>query len=245
MGNDFFKFEENDLDFPFYNGKPSVSIIGWAVLTFGVILTIAFYFGLAAYIPGYEHWPFPLAAIVDILIILIPLAYCCKGKLGLIIKMPKLKDMKVVILCAIAYLVSTMAINMILEMFGVVGTSNPLGEAAAAAPLLVTVDLLVSLFGEELFKITIFLIVMAAAYHVTKNRKNSIIVGIVGACILFGLIHMPTYDFNIAQCMLLIGIGCVFHICPYVKTKNIVNSYITHLMIDFVIFLPFMIIGAM
>ena len=49
---------------------------------------------------------------------------------------------------------------------------------------------------------------------------------------LFGLIHLSSYDNNLFQCIFIIGIGTIIHLYPYLKTKNFVNTYFTHIIID-------------
>lgn len=243
MNSDFFKFEDTDIDFPFYNGKPQMSAAGWLLLVIGLVLNAAFALGLWNYIPGATKLGIGII-IVNVLVVLIPVAYCCGGKLGLVVRMPKLKDAKVVVICVIAYFAFTIAINMILNIFGVIGTSNPLGQVAVRYPLGTLVILAVSLIGEEFFKLTALVLGMGAAYAITKDRKTSLIIGTVFCCIVFGLIHLSTYSYNIPQCLLLIGIGCVIHLYPYLKTKNLTNSYLTHILIDLVVFVPVMLMGA-
>lgn len=243
MNNDFFKFEDNDLDFPLYNGKPNASLMGWLLLLAGFILHIAFSLGLWNYIPGVQYWAI-LTPIVPTLILLIPLAYCCGGNLGLIFQIPKLKDMKVVFICIIAYFAFTLTVSMILRIFGIVGTPNPLGEVAVSAPGFVVILLVVSLVGEELFKLTSMLMVMAVVYRFTKDRKTSMIVGLSCCCVIFGLIHLSTYNYNVVQCLAMIGLGCAIHMFPYLKTKNLTNSYLTHLLMDLLIFVPVMLMGT-
>ena len=243
MNSDFFKFEETDLDFPFYNDKPQMSVAGWLLLTIGLILNAGLALGLWNYIPGAERLGIGIL-IVNVLVVFIPVAYCCRGKLGLVVRMPKLKDMKVVVICVVAYFAYTIAINMILNIFGVVGTSNPLGQVAVRYPIGTIIILAVSLIGEEFFKLIALVLGMGAAYGITKDRKKSIIMGTVFCCIIFGLIHMSTYDYNIPQCLLLIGIGCAIHLYPYLKTKNLTNSYLTHILIDLMVFVPIMIMGS-
>lgn len=243
MNSDFFKFEETDIDFPFYNGKPQMSMAGWLLLVIGLVLNAAFALGLWNYIPGARKLGIGIL-VVNVLVVLIPVAYCCRGKLGLVIRKPKLKDMKVVVICVIAYFAFTIAINMILMAFGVVGTSNPLGQVAARSPVGTIIILAVSLIGEEFFKLIAFILGMGAVYGITNSRKTSLIAGTVFCCIIFGLIHLSTYDYNIPQCLLLIGIGCVIHLYPYLKTKNLTNSYLTHILIDLVVFVPVMLMGT-
>ena len=243
MSNDFFKFEEEGIDFPFYNGKPALSLSGWLILAIGLILKVAFIFGLWNYIPGAAELPLLVLSIIDVAVLVIPVAYCCRGKLGLIFRKPRLKDFKVILICVVGYYVFSIVMVQLLILLGLSTSTNPLGDMNLSA-LYLLVELLISLLGEELFKLMTLVMGMALAYHITQKRKTSMIIGIIVSCVLFGLIHLGTYNFNLVQCLLIIGLGCVIHFYPYLKTKNLVNSYITHVLIDAVIFLPLMMMGS-
>ena len=86
--------------------------------------------------------------------------------------------------------------------------------------------------GEELFKVAVLLIAMGLIYSFTKNRKNAFVFGIIACMMIFGAIHLPSYNNNLFQCLFGVGIGCFIHLYPYIKTKNVVNSYLTHILID-------------
>ena len=52
----------------------------------------------------------------------------------------------------------------------------------------------------------------------------------------FGIIHSGAYSGKIVQILLIQGLGSIFALYPYLKTKNMINSYILHLLVDFVPF---------
>ena len=45
--------------------------------------------------------------------------------------------------------------------------------------------------------------------------------------------HYTTYSGRIFQILLIQGLGSIFNLYAYMKTKNVFVSYIVHLMIDF------------
>ena len=92
---------------------------------------------------------------------------------------------------------------------------------------------LISLLEEELFKVTLLIILMAVIYYFTKDKKISVWVGVFLNLIIFGLCHLSAYNGNIIQCILVIGLGSFFDLFVYLKTKNIVNSWIVHVMYDY------------
>lgn len=91
---------------------------------------------------------------------------------------------------------------------------------------------LIQLMGEELFKVSVLLIAMGLIYYLTKNRKSALVFGAFASMMLFGLIHLTSYGNDIYQCIFIIGVGSIFHLFPYIKTKNVFNSYIVHIMLD-------------
>ncbi|MOA19360.1 CAAX amino terminal protease self- immunity [compost metagenome] len=66
--------------------------------------------------------------------------------------------------------------------------------------------------------------------------KPAIILAWVVASIIFGAYHLPTYNWNIIQAIVGIGIARVVLLYPYLKTKNIWTSFIVHVMNDWTIF---------
>ena len=84
--------------------------------------------------------------------------------------------------------------------------------------------------GEELFKI-ILLIVLMFVFYRFLNRKQSIIISMILTCIVFGLMHAGYYG-GILQVVLIQGLGSIFEVHLYVKTKNVMASYTCHIIYD-------------
>lgn len=161
---------------------------------------------------------------------LIPALYICKGNYSLFFKKPRLKDFKTIILCFIGYLIYSIIIGFILTHFGyhVVGDSN----GALATSMMFYVSLFIQLVGEELFKVFILLIVMYLVYKKTKNRSKAIYADILTTLIIFGIAHFSAYSGRILQIILIQGFGTIFNLYAYMKTKNVVVSYLVHILID-------------
>lgn len=62
---DFFKFEDEGADFPFYNDNPKLSLLGGFILIFSIFL---------AFIPYYLNIPY-IGPFLFALIMLVPLLY--------------------------------------------------------------------------------------------------------------------------------------------------------------------------
>ena len=239
--SDFFRFEDENIDFPFYNGTPKLGLKDWAALLAGLILELSLITGILYYIPGMEYVPMEVFYILSCLVLLIPVAYVCRNQIGLILKKPKLNDIKVIIICYILYSIFAIAMGLLLTQLGLnpVANSTDLGNSTDVPSI---IFMAIQLMGEELFKFTIFIIVMTIAFKFTQNRKASMIAGIIICCVMFGLVHLSAYDGNLIQCLAIIGLGTIISTYPYYKSKNIANSYILHLLIDLIPIL-FIIIG--
>ena len=243
--SDFFKFEEGNLDFPFYNGKPLLSLKDWFILLLGVILYIAIISGVFDVIPGFSDMPNILLSIIHFLVLFLPVFCCCRGKIGLIFRKPKLKDMKVVILCFVAYILFSSVMKILLGMiFTMPGNSVATSGGTGSEVILMIISMLIGLMAEELVKVITFLLFMTLIFKYTENRRTSMTMGIILCCIVFGLLHLRAYAFNLVVCLLIVGVGCIIHLYPYLKTKNIVNSYLTHIMIDLLgVVVPLILLG--
>ena len=232
--SDFFKFEDEGIDFPFYNGIPNLSMVDWVVLALAPFLVGLVTITSGKVIPYYSVLPDGVMQVTYFLVTIIPFAYVCRGKLGLIFKKPRLKDFKVIIICFILYLVFGYVVKVIGASLGFQADANAVMQTTVT--IWSTIFALIQLVGEELFKVSVFLIGMGLIYYFTKNRKNALVFGIFASMIIFGLMHLHAYNNNLFQCLFLIGFGSFFHLYPYLKTKNVVNTYILHVIIELTFF---------
>lgn len=224
----FFKFENENIDFPFYNGKPLLSTSDWLILLAGVLAFIGLLF---------IQTPFDnnTISVLLCLSVLIPIIYVLKGKFELIFRKPEMKDIKLILLCLIGYYIYTISITMLIDVLHMAPVENAIFSVNMNLVFWITV--FIQLLGEELYKLAVFLILMHLLYKFTKNRKISIICSAIVALLSFGLMHYYSYNGNLAQIICVIGIGGLIYFYPYLKTKNILVSYIVHILIDGIPFL--------
>ena len=231
--SDFFSFENENVDFPFYNGKPLLSTLDWIVLLLGVLL----FMGIVSFpIVSDDN----MTSLLFCLVVLVPVAYVCRGKLGLFFRRVGRKDIKLIIACLVAYYVYSIAMISLLSVFTASPEANPV--FGANMDLLFWVMTFIQLLGEELFKVSLLLIAMHVIYMATSKRKLSLVLGVIIALVVFGLVHWNAYGGNIAHLILVIGLGGIFYFYAYIKTKNVAVSYIIHILIDGIPFLMAMII---
>ena len=68
------------------------------------------------------------------------------------------------------------------------------------------------------------------------GRKGAIVGAWLISSLLFGLIHLPTYDWNLIQCIVVIGSARMVLTLPWILTKNIWVSTGAHIVNDWLLF---------
>ena len=209
-------------DIPFYNNIPKLSKWDWTILTCSVLLLI----GFLTIIP----LPSEYLSISFFLLGLLPALYICKGKYNIFFKKISLKDIKLIILLLIGTYIYNIVMGAILVRL--TGSIAGHSEMNTVPSLIFVISMIIQIFGEEFFKIFLLLILMYLVYRFTNNYKSSIIIGLIGSMIIFGLCHYMAYNGRILQILLLQGFGSIFEYFAYIKTKNIWVSYLLHLLRD-------------
>lgn len=221
---DFFNFEEKEYDIPFYNNIPNLSRFEWGLLVLGLLLFI-----VVLYIP----FPIPetVVSILFCVVLLIPTLYVLKGNWNLMFRKIRRKDILPILIFFILQFAYSMIVLYILENTGLKGPA-PVDAGTEVVTLLSVFNIVIQLMGEELFKVILLIILMYVAYKFL-NRKQSIIVSLIITLASFGLLHAGFYG-GVVNVLLIQGLGSIFEMFLYLKTKNIMTSYACHLIYDFV-----------
>jgi hypothetical protein len=75
------------------------------------------------------------------------------------------------------------------------------------------------------------------------GRKGALIGAWLLTSLIFGLIHLPTYDWNWIQCIVIIGSARMVLTLPWILTKNIWVSAGAHIVNDWLL-LTMALLGA-
>lgn len=221
---DFFNFEEKEYDIPFYNNIPKLSKFEWGLLVFGLLLFI-----VVLYIPIPMHET--VVSILFCVVLLIPTLYVLKGNLNLMFRKIRRKDIIPILIFFILQFVYSMIVLYILYTAGIRG-SAPVNTEVQTTTLLSLFNMVIQLMGEELFKVILLIVLMYITYRFL-NRKQSIIVSLIITLAAFGLLHAGFYG-GVINVLLIQGLGSIFEMLLYIKTKNIMTSYACHLIYDLV-----------
>ena len=232
MENNYFKFENTEFDFPFYNKNPEISKFAWFVMV------IAFILGYGIYItsPIFQI-PLYLSLILFCAIPLIPILYYLNWDYGRIFRKPSLNDLGWALLMIFAYIIFTIVLSPIIQA----GFPSERPVMAALNATDAILPLILQIMGEEIFKFIFFVLFLCIIFKYTENRKNSIIPAMIISLLIFGFGHFITTGTLITS-LVIQGLGSVFHLFLYVKTKNLWVSYISHLLTDIILTLPLLLI---
>ena len=136
---------------------------------------------------------------------------------------PRLKDVAIAIGLFLGYMIYVVIMGNVLDIFHLSGAMESVTFTLMYIPLLIFL-----LMGEELVKLLPFLFFLRVFYKYTDNRKWSIVVSVFIIMVMFALMH--SFDLRTFIFALFIqGFGSIFEFIGYIKTKNVLISYITHL----------------
>ena len=226
--SDRFWLEKRDLDFPFYNDD-NFTRRDFLVLLAGVVL-----FCIWTMISAAQLFPAIVKMILYFLVITVPFLIAAKGNIKTIIKRPRLYDIVLISIGSFAMFISSIVLALFLVKIGVIVPESAQGNPVVTMEhnTLFYIGLFIQLFGEEMFKISCFLVVLTFIYRRYGKRKTGIILGMFISSILFGILHYSAYG-NLLQVILVQGLGAgMIGIYQYLRTKNILVSYASHVLLD-------------
>ncbi len=226
-------------DFPFYNGVPQeVSgqrwffVMGMVVLGFLVLsVPVPLFTGrLGQFIP----------AILFLAIPLLGLAIAVPKHWKAIFRKVRVRDVLWMVGFALLNIIVTFGIATVVSK----GFGTHTNAATAGLADLTTLELVLfflrtipQLIGEELLTILPFLALMSLLHtRMGRSRKSSLVWAWLISAVLFGLAHLPTYGWDVLQCLIVIGSARLVLTLPYLLTKNIWVSTGAHILNDWIIF---------
>lgn len=218
---DWFKFENKDLDFPFYKKNPHIPKWGW------IVLFIATFVGLILSVSSNI-----LISVLSCVVLIVPVLYFLKWDYKAIFQIPKAKDVVLAVALFVGYIAYAVIISIVLENFGIVSEGIIDSTTVSVMSL---IPLVFSLMSEEFVKFIPFMFLLRLSYKFSDNRKLSVIISVILIMIFFASLH--AYNFKMFIFAIFVqGFGSIFEFIGYIKTKNIFVSYITHLCTDIFIY---------
>ncbi|WP_406534195.1 type II CAAX prenyl endopeptidase Rce1 family protein [Methanobrevibacter sp.] len=229
--SEFFKFEDTTRDIPYYRHNPKLSKTAWIVLLLSIPISFIVYMiaGIESEMAG---------SILFVLIMLVPLMYYSDWDFSLIFHKPTKGEIKLAVMLFIGYMIYAIAVGEVLELIGQASTAT--GDYLGVTWEMLFA-LVFSMLGEELVKFIPLMFFMRFVFKYTNNRKLAIVVSAAIVLIFFGLLHYDAEVTPILSVLLIQGLGSIFEVYGYIKTKNMFVPYLCHLLTDGFIFLMMLI----
>lgn len=223
----YFTYDETR-DYPYYKHNPKIAKWQWFVLIF--LLPVALFCQVL----------FPsefIGSIFFCFALLIPLLYFSKWDYKLLFHKPTKNELILAVLMFAGYMIYAIVIGEILTVFNLAG---PDMESAFPVDIMSIISLIFSMMGEELLKFIPLMLLLRLFYKFTDNLKISMIISVAIVLVCFGLMHYYPAENTIISVLLLQGLGSMFEMYGYIKTKNLFVPYIAHLLTDAIAFITIM-----
>lgn len=233
-------------DFPYYDGRP-VALTGgqWALVVLSVVVGFAcLVLGapltgpVLSFVPAVLFAGLPLAALA---MVAGPAWRALFARVGG-------RDVATMAVFAVLNIVVTSALGLVVAST-TGAAANPQArtlERASAVELAAFYPRsAVQLLGEELVTVLPFLALLWWLTRRGLSRNRAVLVAWVVTAVWFGLLHLPTYDFNLVQCLVVIGGGRLVLTLAYIRTKNLWVSTGAHILNDWVLFTVPLVIDAL
>lgn len=227
--------EPRGMDFPYYrDGSSTISLSGWLMILAGVA---AGFLALVTPLPVsnglLSGW---LRAVLFVGLPLLALRMASPRGWKAIFARVGLREAKLMFVVALLNITISMAVGAAIKFFGTATPNAAVVEAAQlgeARLLNFFSKVALQLLGEELITILPFLALLTLCHaHLGLGRNLSVIVAWLASAVTFGLVHLPTYDWNVVQCLVVIGSARLVLTWAYVWSKNVWVSTGAHIIND-------------
>lgn len=150
------------------------------------------------------------------------------------------QDIKTIILGVIVSLVLAISSALLLKHFNVPTATNPIHKDFQGGLMPLVIRLLKTipqLLGEELLTLLPFLMIVKFFSFKGLSVKKAGFIALTITSIIFGLLHLKTYNWNVVQCLLVISLARIPFTLSFMKSKNIVVPWTIHVLYDWFTFI--------
>lgn len=235
-------------DFPFYAGRP-VGLSGpqWCVALAGVAL--AFWLLVAPWTHPSHPWGMWVPALLFCSVPLVALALVAGRGWTALFHRLRARDLLLMVGIAVLNLVVTVLVGLLFTGLHH-ASANPLfqslGQADAATRVTAFAVMVPQLLGEELLTILPFLALLWWLHGRMKlQRRSAVMLAWLLSAIPFALVHLPTYGWNLLQCLVIIGTARLLLTLAYLFSRNLWVSTGAHVLNDWALFGFAMLVGSL
>lgn len=156
----------------------------------------------------------------------------------------KAKDLLYIIIGLGFSLIAIVISSILVQKLGIDGSKNPIFDVLTEDNFKsFFLSTLIQFIAEEIIFIIPFLFVINKVK--IENNIVKTILAILVSSIIFGAMHLSTYDFNILQAVLIISIIRTGLSMSYVISKNLSVTYIIHIIYDWTLIFIYIAAGQM
>ncbi len=236
----FFRWEDFGSDFPFYRGSPTALTYRQWWLVLAAVAAAFMALAMTASIKGAGlFWPF-LPAIGLAAIPLLALWRVAPGHWSNLLGKVGGREVRLMLGFALLNIVISMCLGAIVMWLGHTSSNSStsqLGALDAVELIAFFAKTIPQLLGEEVITILPFLALLQwLTQSLRWGRKAAIVTAWVCTSVMFGLLHLPTYDWNWLQCIVVIGGARMVLTLPWIMTKNLWVSTGAHITNDWILF---------
>ena len=235
-------------DFPFYDGRPvGLSGLQWLVVLVSVAL--AFWLLVAPWTRPPHPWGMWVPVLLFCSVPLVALALVAGRDWMALFRRVRGRDVLLMVGIAALNLVVTLLIGLLLSGLDH-GSSNPafksMGEADTATRVMAFAAMVPQLLGEELLTILPLLALLWWLHTRMKlQRRTALMLAWVLSAIPFALVHLPTYQWDLVQCLVIIGSARLVLSLAYLFSRNLWVSTGAHVLNDWTLFGAGLVLGSL
>lgn len=155
-----------------------------------------------------------------------------------------MKDLLYILLGLGFSFVAVVFASIAMAQMGIQGSANPIFDVLTDENIKrFIVSTMIQFIAEEIIFIIPFLFVINKLR--TRNEKLKTLAAILVSSVIFGAMHLTTYNFNILQAVLVISIIRTGLSMSYVLSKNLTVTYLVHMIYDWVLIGIYLTAGQM
>lgn len=232
-------------DLPYYNGEPvEISGVGWLA----VVASVAVGFALLIALP-LPSFPFNIIpAIVFTGLPLLTLAAVTGGKHTALFGRFGFKEFGLALGFGILTILASLAVGLILLQFISMNANPSIKELANIGGVDLVGFLIrtfIQLIGEELLTILPLLAVLwLCVRKFNLPRRTGLVIAVILSTLIFAALHLPTYNWNLVQCIGGIGTARLVLTAAFLLTRNLWVSAGAHIANDWSEFFAPMVISG-
>lgn len=156
----------------------------------------------------------------------------------------RMKDLLYLIIGLGFSIVAVVISSIVVTNLGIEGSTNPIFDVLTSDNFKsFFISTLIQFIAEEIIFIIPFLFVINKVKSENKFLKTTL--AIIVSSVIFGAMHLSTYNFNILQAVLIISIIRTGLTMSYVLSKNLSVTYLIHIIYDWSLIGIYMTAGQM